>query len=125
MLAIIAILEMHELPFLFCNFFQKGLAKNRNALDNAIEAISQTDEHWIEIKTWRRRGMLFLEIRNPFSGKLSVSHGEQLKSTKEDVVHHGIGMESIREAVTRNLGGMDWSAKDSIFTLTVMLPVDE
>ena len=96
-----------------------------NALDNAIEAISQADEHWVEIKTWRRRGMLFLEIKNPFSGTLSVSHGDQLKSTKEDVAHHGIGMESIREAVTRNLGGMEWSVKDNVFTLTVMLPLSE
>ena len=96
-----------------------------NAIDNAIEAIFQTDEHWIEIKTWRRRGMLFLEIKNPYSGTLSISRGERLKSTKEDASHHGIGMESIREAVTRNLGGMEWNAKDDVFTLTVMLPVNE
>jgi len=40
-LATFSILEMHNSPFLFCNFFQKGLAKNTDTIPPGGEGIKE------------------------------------------------------------------------------------
>lgn len=67
-----------------------------NALDNAIEACAALDagSRQIELSARAAKGILAVEVRNPFGGQLS---GGLPKTTKQDAANHGYGLRSIQE----------------------------
>ncbi len=74
-----------------------------NALDNAIEACAALDSDGKRIDLCARaaKGILSVEVRNPFAGQLS---GGLPETTKQDSVNHGYGLRSIQE-IARKYGG--------------------
>ena len=66
--------------------------------------------------------MFFLEIENSFDGKIiRKAQAEFPETGKTDKKAHGIGLMNIRNAVQKYHGAVDWSAKDKVFTLSVMM----
>ena len=53
-----------------------------NLMDNAIDAARQSEDKLLQLKIHYRQGMLFIEIRNSFSGELLKTQ-EQYLSTKD------------------------------------------
>lgn len=99
-----------------------------NALDNAIEACEALKaakpeaETFIRVASMQRERFFLLEIENSFGGELSYREGEELPdTTKTDRSIHGIGLHSIRTTALKYHGGIDWSAENGVFSLTVLL----
>lgn len=98
-----------------------------NAVDNAIEAVSQLenqDERIIYIKEAVLANMDSICISNAYAGEVKQVHG-CLISGKENSELHGIGIRSIRKAVERYHGfvNAEFDNQEKRFRLTVMIPL--
>ena len=91
-----------------------------NALQNAIEATEKISGK-IEIKSYERGKLFFIEIENNFVGELE----ENFATTKSEKILHGIGLENIRRTAKKYLGDFAITISEvnaeKIFKLTVML----
>lgn len=99
-----------------------------NALDNALEACRRLHDKekearlFIRLSSFQKGNMFFLEIANSFDGKLiRKAQAEFPETGKADKEAHGIGLMNIRNAVQKYHGAVDWSAKNKVFTLSVMM----
>ena len=106
-----------ELPFAkpdLCALFA-------NALDNAIEACVALDtgRRQIELNARSAKGILAVEIRNPFAGQLTDGLP---KTTKQDSANHGYGLRSIREIVKKYGGSMELRQEDGSICLFCFMP---
>ena len=88
-----------------------------NALDNAIEACSKISGHKvIDIKLSTQQGYQFISIRNHASEE-NIS----LLTTKDDKIHHGFGINNIRNAVNRHNGTFCIDNSNGLFALNITL----
>ena len=99
-----------------------------NALDNAIEACKKLKEKepsadiFITLSSFPRGKMFFIEVENSFDGKITRKKYSEFPVTdKKDKKAHGIGLSNIKNTAEKYHGGVDWSAHNKKFTLTVML----
>ena len=99
-----------------------------NALDNAIEACKKlkkndkSAEAFITLSSFTRGKMFFIEVENSFDGKINRKKYSEFPVTdKKDKKAHGIGLSNIKNTAEKYHGGVDWSAHNKKFTLTVML----
>ncbi len=88
-----------------------------NALDNAIEACGKIGGHKvIDIKMNIQQGYQFISISNPAS-----EENNSLQTTKADKIHHGFGINNIRNAVNRHNGTIDINNGNGLFCLNITL----
>lgn len=88
-----------------------------NALDNAIEACGKIGGHKvIDIKMNIQQGYQFISINNPAS-----EENNSLQTTKADKIHHGFGINNIRNAVNRHNGTIDINNGNGLFCLNITL----
>ena len=99
-----------------------------NALDNAIEACKkqkaaeQGAETFIRLYSFSKRKMFFIRVENSFDGEVIRRQGAEFPTTtKPDQKVHGIGLTNIKNTAEKYHGGVDWTVKNRVFTLTVML----
>lgn len=97
-----------------------------NALDNAFRAclscIEENKDAFIDIHSYNRKSLYFIEIKNSFTGDISFDSRTGLPlTTKEDKIHHGLGLGSIKTCAEKYSGGVDITTNDDVFFLTVML----
>lgn len=92
-----------------------------NALDNAVEACAALapDNRQIELSARAAKGILAVEVRNPFEGELC---GSLPGTTKQDAVNHGYGLRSIQEIVRKYGGDMELRQEEGLFCLFCYLP---
>lgn len=98
-----------------------------NALDNATESVEKADEpekRFISVSIRRERGFALIQIKNHMEGSLVFQNGLP-RTSKRDTAIHGIGLQSIRGIAERYHGTMTVTAENGIFTLTVLLPLEE
>ena len=114
----------HELPFEkpdLCALFA-------NALDNAAEgcAALETGKRQVELTARAAKGLLALEVRNPFTEKQETSAVQFLdslpKTTKSDTAKHGFGLRSIQTTVKKYGGTMELRQEDGWFCLFCFIP---
>lgn len=92
-----------------------------NLLDNAIEACEKNQYHSeIIVKTWIEAGYYFLEISNTVEMNV-LSNNPMLKTNKNDVELHGIGLRSVRDIVEKYDGMISFDQKGNIFHVYVSL----
>lgn len=103
-----------------------------NALDNAIAACRKLrgdrpeEEVFIQIYSFQRGKMFFLEMENSFDGELVYSEGTEFPQTdKADKNAHGIGFSNMKNTAEKYQGSLDWSAEQGVFRLSVMLKNSE
>ena len=98
-----------------------------NAIDNAIEALKKIEggDKYLYIKSSRFANNVIIKFENRFSGSVEL-RGDVPVTSKKDADMHGIGISSIRNAVSRYGGTVNVKAdnENKMFTLMVMLPVD-
>ena len=100
-----------------------------NAVDNAIEALRNTEsdsERFLFIKSSSFANNNVIRFQNRFAGTVELNDGDPVTS-KKDAEMHGIGISSIRNAVSRYGGTVSVKADNDSrqFTLVVMLPESE
>lgn len=98
-----------------------------NALDNAIESVSKVkdpERRVIAVSVWTRSDLLLIQFENYFEGDIRMEDGLPVTS-KEDTVHHGFGVKSIRYAVERYDGCMGIYPEDNLFLLRISIPLPE
>jgi sensor histidine kinase regulating citrate/malate metabolism len=101
-----------------------------NAVDNAIEALRNTEEgdngRFLFIKSSTFANNTVIRFQNRFAGTVELNNGDPVTS-KKDADMHGIGISSIRNAVSRYGGTVNVKADNDsrLFTLVVMLPESE
>ena len=94
-----------------------------NAVDNAIEALSQlsdADRRCISVKGREDRGMFVVHIENFYEGSLSFDNGLP-KTTKKDKRYHGFGMKSIRMITEKYHGYFKVKAENGLFILNILI----
>ena len=103
-----------------------GIVLN-NALENAIEAAGKAEgAKRINVRSYQRGSLFFIEVENGFSGSLTMDRETGLPvSSKEDRRLHGLGMENIKRCAGKYKGDIDIAIKETeggkTFILTVMM----
>ncbi len=95
-----------------------------NLLDNAMEAeerIADSSKRKITLRVFCYKGMLNLIVRN-YIEKSVLKENPFLRTTKKNKLHHGVGIESVREMVKGQNGEVDFAEEDSNFVVHIMLP---
>lgn len=115
----------HELPYEkpdICALFA-------NALDNAAEGCQALDtgKRLVELTARAAKGILALEVRNPFAEREQKSaaqfFGSLPKSTKADAANHGFGLRSIQTIVKKYGGTMELRQENGWFCLFCYMPI--
>jgi len=93
-----------------------------NSLENALHAVSELEEplKWTELFCGIRANKFLIEIKNPYSGKITMRDG--LPVSTQEGHGHGYGCRSIRSIAEQNGGLCAFEAKQGLFTLRVVLP---
>ena len=95
-----------------------------NLLDNAIEAeerISEEDKRKITLRVFWYKGMLNLIVRN-YIQKSVLKENPFLRTTKKNKLHHGVGINSVKEMVKVQKGEVDFAEEESSFVVHILLP---
>ena len=99
-----------------------------NALDNAIECVSQfsdPEKRLITLSLFRRSQFIMIQFENYSEASLELNSGDLPRTTKADSRFHGYGLKSIKAAAEKYGGSMTLQAKDNWFTLQILVPVPE
>lgn len=94
-----------------------------NLLDNAIEASRKMEPSRRSITMAIKcvQGFLSIHQENYFDGKVQHAGGELL-TTKEDMVSHGFGFQSMRQIVERYHGSISYKAEGNVFSVNILIP---
>ena len=130
--------EKKQVPFECTFLYPEGMGISafdisiilNNGLDNALEAAEAKDRIWLE--SYVQNNMLFIEIRNTFSGEIAIDEtGMNLHTLKKEDAGHGYGLKNIKSCAEKYYGRADWQIVNhsqdqdetarELFILTVML----
>ena len=90
------------------------------ALDNAIEACSQSEKPFIKVRLNQQGHMVSLVVVNAADQPIKAI-GDTLLTTKTDSTSHGYGVKSMKQAAEQAHGMLTWSYEQQTFTLSVLL----
>lgn len=96
-----------------------------NILDNAIEAleIMETRERYILGRIFCYKNYLSIVVKNPYSHEIKMVNN-RIITHKDDKLHHGYGLTSIKSSVEKNGGSFKIYMKNNVFCAVVMLPIE-
>ena len=66
------------------------------------------------------KGLLFINIKNSYEGRLSKWEDSYL-STKRDTGRHGIGLQNVKRVINNYSGSINISDDNNIFDIKVVL----
>lgn len=95
-----------------------------NLLDNANEALANSQKKDLEIRIWMDRGILYFHISNSYEGEMqkAVLNGREVYITrKEDKQRHGLGWQSIIRVIEKYHGMAETDDSGGKFTVDIML----
>lgn len=98
-----------------------------NALENAIHAVMKLEDKMkrvVSVKIISQNSILVIQIQNYYKGKLKFENGLPV-TTSRNKRDHGFGMKSIRYTAEKYSGTITVNAGDQIFTLQILIPVNE
>ena len=94
-----------------------------NLLDNAIEAAEKIqDNKYIFLNIRYTKGTLFITVKNSFDGILNIKNN-RYQTTKKDTLLHGIGLQSIENAIRKCNGELLTSHSDTEFVTKIIMIV--
>jgi signal transduction histidine kinase len=96
-----------------------------NILDNAIEALDYMEkkERYISGRIFCYKNYLSIVIKNPYLHEIKVVN-HRIDTHKEDKLHHGYGLTSIRSSAEKNGGSFKIYTKNNVFSAVVMIPIE-
>ncbi|MCM1386761.1 MAG: ATP-binding protein [Bacillus sp. (in: Bacteria)] len=99
-----------------------------NALQNALENTGGGEKEYIVVRSYRKKNAYIIEIKNSYHETLQWNTKSGLPCTtkeKTDIqgygTSHGYGLSNIRKVAEKYCGGIDITAADGVFCLSVML----
>ena len=94
-----------------------------NLLDNAIEAAGkcQMEEGRVHLLIKNINEMFLLRIGNTCTEKILESTGKRWKTTKNDSIHHGWGIENVRKIVESTGGKLDYKWEKDWFEISILI----
>ena len=98
-----------------------------NALDNAIEAVSELDDparRTITLSVRRAMGCASIHVENFFEGECRMGDDGLPLTTNKDKMNHGFGTRSMQSVARRYGGTFSAVAESGAFCLDVMLPLE-
>ncbi len=96
-----------------------------NIMNNAIEAVKEIEDEQkriISLNIKKKDECILIEESNYFTGTRKIVNG-RIETNKEDSLHHGYGLKSIRFIVNQNQGIMSLNTRDNVFFLSILLPL--
>ncbi len=97
-----------------------------NIMNNAIEAVKEvedTEKRIISLNIKKKGENILIEESNYFTGSRTIVNGN-IETNKEDTLHHGYGLKSIRFIVNQNQGSMSMHTVENVFFLNILLPLN-
>ena len=96
-----------------------------NLIDNALDAIAQVEDKWINLSIMYLKGTLHIEMSNPFNGVIATEKRndislKEIKSSKK-APDHGYGLKNIKKSVLNYNGEIEISFDNNIFTVSIFL----
>lgn len=91
-----------------------------NLLENAIEAAVNTENKILDIDIHYKQGVLYLDISNSYSNKVTVKEHRFLTS-KEDDHKHGIGLDNGKKMVEEHNGVLQFCYDENMFRVKIMM----
>jgi len=94
-----------------------------NGLENALHAVVVLEEvnQWVELYCGIRLNKLLIEIKNPYSGQITMRDGLPVSGRDG----HGYGCRSIRSIAEHHHGLYSFEPQNGMFTLRVILPLQD
>lgn len=93
-----------------------------NIIDNAYEAtIKLVNNRKINLKIEFSKGILFLNLRNTFSGEIKYDEEENTIVSKKESDLHGYGLKNIKKTIEKYNGCMEISEKEKLFNIDILL----
>lgn len=95
-----------------------------NALDNAVEAslrIEAVEQRLIRVLVRGHDGFVVMRFENYFEGELAFHDGLP-GTSKDDTLHHGYGLRSMRQIAESYGGSLTVHAADGWFTVRILIP---
>lgn len=97
-----------------------------NLLENAIEAAKQTTRKMLSIYISHECGILYIKIKNSYSGENTLKSKETLNgkifvTTKEDDGIHGRGLGNVKKIVEKYMGIMEIKPEKDYFVVTISM----
>ena len=71
-----------------------------NLLDNAVEGLARCPQKELSLALWADRGLCRLRVENTFDGTLLQDHEGNFKTRKAGTSLHGMGLDSVRRALS-------------------------
>lgn len=119
------------------NAFDLSVILN-NALQNALEYVSDEDHSYIAIRSYRRHNAYMIEVINSFAGILRWDAESGLPMTSKEQNEsggvsrarlyertHGYGIANIRKAARHYNGDIAIDVKDGMFCLSILLMLEQ
>ena len=91
-----------------------------NVIDNAIEAVENSEEKKIILKMRIHNGSLYIDSMNNSSSEVDLDH---IRTTKSDIQNHGYGLLNIKRAVMNNNGHCFIETDSDMFHITIEIPL--
>ncbi len=96
-----------------------------NAIENAFEGVSECENPYVYISTYRKKNAYMLEVTNCISRSIVIDIETGFpETTKKDKNNHGFGLINIRKVAQKYYGDIDISQTENSLTLTVMLIIN-
>lgn len=93
-----------------------------NLLDNAIRALRQSKkDKKLSIYIQCTKGSLIILIDNTYSEKITV-RGGRLQTSKGHKENHGMGIQNVRDIVSRYQGEMEIDYTKEVFSIAIVIP---
>lgn len=93
-----------------------------NLMDNSIEANLKLDKNRIiNVFVEYERNVLYINISNPYNGKLLYKNNELKTTHDDDTENHGIGLSSVRKSIGKYNGALDIHHTDKMFYADVLI----
>ncbi len=106
----------------FCSAFDLNILLS-NLLNNAIEAMEVCTDKRLKVVMTLDRGVLYLEIKNSFDGKVNKA-GNRYLTRKNNADGHGIGLDNVQEIVDKYGGTCQMIPDEKMFCVKVILFVN-
>jgi len=95
-----------------------------NILDNSVEANLRIpeSERYLFLKIFCYKNYLSVIVKNPYKHAL-IKSKELLLTDKQNKIHHGYGLKSIKSSVEKYGGSFKYTTLNQVFTSIVILPI--
>lgn len=96
-----------------------------NAIENAIEALSnvEEDKKTISLMIKQVNKIVIIHLENYYQGDIKIENGLP-KTKKDDENYHGFGMLSMKEIVEKYRGNLTFEIDNNIFKLNIIFPLN-